>query len=229
MTCPLVTIRPEPGASETVARASEMGLTVESWPLSQVCPSDWQAPAADKYDGLLLGSANAVRHAGGQLERLAGLPVYAVGEQTAEAARAAGLHVVRTGAGNLQSMLDMLAGERLRLLRLTGEKHMAVVPPSGITVDVLAIYKVEHLPVPAALAEQLRRGAAVLLHSGEAAAHFARECDRLRLPRERIAIVALAPRIAERAGGDWRAVTIAAAPDDAALLAAAAQVCEEAR
>ena len=48
-------------------------------------------PTQGSFEGLLLTSANAVRHGGDQLERLRGLPVYVVGEATAEAARAAGL------------------------------------------------------------------------------------------------------------------------------------------
>lgn len=224
MSLPLVTIRPEPGASETVARGRELGLTVESWPLSRVRPLLWEAPDAAEFDGLLLGSANAVRHAGEQLRQLSRLPVYAVGEQTAASARAAGLQVVWTGTSDLQSLLDALAGQRSRLLRLTGEKHVAVEPPAGITITAVPIYTVEHLPIAAPFAERLRQGAIVLLHSGEASRHFAAECDRLSLSRESIALAALAPRIASAAGEGWRDMVVADEPQDGALLKVAARL-----
>lgn len=223
MNLPLITIRPEPGASETVRSAAAMGLEVESWPLSKVVPLPWQAPDAAEFDSLLLGSANAVRHGGPQLRELLALPVYAVGERTAEAARDIGLQVAQTGPGSLQPLLDGLAGQNLRLLRLAGEARVAVEPLDSIMVTTVVVYRVEHLPIPPSLAERLTEGATVLFHSAEAAAHFSAECTRLQLPRKRICLAALSPRIAEAAGEGWRAVAVA---EDQALLEAAAQLQE---
>ena len=84
----LIVLRPEPGASATVERAQALGLDAFAIPLFRVEPIAWTAPDAGQFEGLLLTSANAVRHGGDQLERLRGLPVYVVGEATAEAARA---------------------------------------------------------------------------------------------------------------------------------------------
>ena len=49
-----------------------------------------QMPALDDIDGLLIGSANAIRHAGEKLEALKELLVLAVGSKTAELARESG-------------------------------------------------------------------------------------------------------------------------------------------
>jgi uroporphyrinogen-III synthase len=49
-------------------------------------------------------------------------------------------------------------------------------------------------------------GVAVVLHSAAAAAHLAGEMDRLELPREKLHLIALGPRIAQAAGTGWAAI-----------------------
>src|SRR5690349_3328000 len=93
----LLVLRPEPGASATAERAKALGLDPLVVPLFEVEPVEWQAPEPAGFDGLLLTSANAVRQAGVQLERLRGLKAYAVGGATAEAARKAGFDIAATG------------------------------------------------------------------------------------------------------------------------------------
>ena len=141
----ILTIRPEPAAGATVAAGRALGLAIESCPLSQIRPLEWKRPGGD-FDGLLLGSANAIRHGGPLVDKLVGKPVYAVGETTAGAARERGFAIARTGEGNLQALLDSLAGERLRLLRIAGRERTAVVPPDGITVETVIAY--ESMPLP---------------------------------------------------------------------------------
>ena len=87
----VLVLRPEPGATATVRQARERGLDAVAVPLFEVDPMAWEAPDPFGFDGLLLTSANALRHGGDRLQSLRGLPVYAVGDATAEAAREAGL------------------------------------------------------------------------------------------------------------------------------------------
>ena len=75
---PLIILRPEPGASRTAARAQALGVQVIQMPLFAVVPIEWQAPDPKELDGLVLTSANAVRHAGEELQKLKGLPVHAL-------------------------------------------------------------------------------------------------------------------------------------------------------
>ena len=63
----VVILRPEPGASATLARAAAAGIAAVAIPLFAIAPVDWVAPDAKAYDALLLTSANAVRFAGEQL------------------------------------------------------------------------------------------------------------------------------------------------------------------
>ena len=109
---PLVVIRPEPGCTATVSAARAVGLEPHGFPMFAVTPRSWQAPPPDGHDALLLGSANALRHAGPGLAAIRHLPAYAVGEATAEAARELGIMVVAQGQGGLQGVLGQLDTSR---------------------------------------------------------------------------------------------------------------------
>lgn len=225
MTLPVFAIRPEPGLAATLAAGREAGMAITGMPLFEIRPVGWEAPAADAIDGLLLGSANAARHAGAALGRFSGKPTYVVGEVTADAAIAAGLAVAGTGSGGLQGVLDSLAGQRLRLLRLAGAEHVPLTPPGGITMVTRIVYESVAVPMPDELADALRGGGLVLLHSAAAAQHFAAECDRLAIARTGLRIAALGPRILAAAGGGWAMASAATAPRETEILALAGQLC----
>lgn len=87
----VLVVRPEPGSTRTLARLHALGVDAAAFPLFATVPVPWDAPDPAAHDALLITSANAVRHAGPTLAALAHLPVIAVGAQTAEAARGAGL------------------------------------------------------------------------------------------------------------------------------------------
>lgn len=215
----IIAIRPEPGASATVATGAALGLAVTAIPLFAIHPLAWDAPPPEQFDALLIGSANALPLAA---ERYRALPVHAVGEATAQAAREAGFAVAATGKGNLQAVLDQIPPPA-RLLRLAGAERIALSPPPGITITERVTYESVALAMPGAFPV---KDAVVLLHSAIAARHFALECDRLGLARDGIALAALAPRIAYAADNGWAAVTIAAKPTDIALLASARDLCQ---
>lgn len=222
----ILAIRPEPGCRATVAAGRASGLTIEACPLFEVRPVAWSCPAGP-FDGLLLGSANALRHGGPLVDNLVDKPVYTVGETTADEARRRGFAIARTGASGLQDLLDGLAGERLRLLRLAGRDRVPLTPPPGVAIETVTAYDSRALPLPERMAQRLSGGALVLLHSATAARHFAAECGRLAVHRSDIRLAALSPRIAEAAGGGWAALRSAAAPNEAALLALARDMCHD--
>ena len=137
---PLVVIRPEPGCSATVDMARSLGLETVGQPLFVIEPRSWQAPVAAQFDALLIGSANVLRHGGRGLAGLKALPVHAVGESTAQAARALGFSVASTGSGGLQAVLDSLPAGHRRLLRLTGDERVPLVVPE-VNAPAIAGYK----------------------------------------------------------------------------------------
>jgi uroporphyrinogen-III synthase len=229
VTAPVLILRPEPGASATLAAATAAGLDAWSFPLFAVEPVAWDAPPPDEFDAVLIGSANALRHAGCALARYTGKQAYVVGERTADAARAAGFTVAVTGEGGLAPVLAQIA-PGTRLLRLAGRERIELAPPPGVTLVERTVYASEPQPLPRECARLLKAHAlprvVVLLHSAEAARHFAAECDRLAISRRRIALAALGPRIAAAAGEGWAKIATARKAGDRALLALAGQLCQ---
>ena len=132
----------------------------------------------------------------------------------------------------MQKLLAALAPGHRHLLRLAGRARVALSPPPGVIVVERIVYDSVALPLPAELARLLAThalaGSVVLLHSAEAARHFAAECNRLRMPRARLRLAALGPRIAAAAGSGWMSVAHAGTPEDAALLALAGRLCQTA-
>ncbi|MBA4768335.1 MAG: uroporphyrinogen-III synthase [Porphyrobacter sp.] len=205
-----------------------MGLAITGHPLSAIRPLAWDCPDPARFDGLLIGSANAFLHGGPHLARLTAKPVFAVGEATADAARGAGFTVAMTGSGGLQGVLDAITAP-CHLLRIAGEEHVQLTPPVGVTFAEVIAYRSEALPLDPAAPLLASGEALVLLHSAATASHFAAEVGRLGLPRARITLAALGPRIAAAAGEGWAAIHIAATPDERTLLQLAFDLCQQAR
>lgn len=201
-------------------------MSIVGWPLFEIGPCDWNPPPVEAIDGLLLGSANAIRHGGEQLAQFRDKPVYAVGEGTAIAAREAGFDVALAGEGGLQSLLDRLEGRQLKLLRLAAADRVAVQPPAGVELTTRVAYQSAPLAMPEGLHAVLRKGALVLVHSAAALRHLAAQCDEQSLDRGRISLAALSPRIAESAGPGWHRVEAAEFPRETALLALVRHMCQ---
>ena len=180
-------------------------------PLFAVVPIEWSAPDPSDFDGIVLTSANAVRHGGEQLENLKALPVHAVGEATAALARAAGFTIATVGSGGSR---DMALPEGKRLLHLTGRDHIATA------AHAIAVYEARKIEEPPGLAGL--DGCVALLHSPRAGSRLAELVDR----RRRIMIAAISPAAAAAAGTGWERVHAAPMPNEAALLALAARLCE---
>ena len=203
-------LRPAPGNAATCARLTARGIAAVALPLFAVRPVAWTIPA-EAHDALLLTSANAVRHAGDGLARLAHLPVWAVGEATATAARAAGLRVAGTGADGIADVAAR-AGTT-RLLHLAGRDHVAL--PGTTQVVVYASEALPRRSAELAAAED----AVALLHSPRAARVFA---ALLPVPPAHVRIAALSDAVAAAAGSGWARCLVADARSDAALVDAAA-------
>ncbi len=225
----VVVTRPQPGA--TAARWRGRGATVTVAPLLDVAARPWTPPEGVPA-AIAFTSANGVRLAGPQADRYHGLPAFAVGGATAAAARAAGWSDVREGGGTAASLFAAAAAAGIGdLLHLGGVDRVAAAVPAGLTVTVREVYAAALLDLPAHVAGLLADGGAdaVLLYSPRTAGHFARQIDAAGISRGRVALAALSPAVAAAAGPGWRAVGVAATPDDAALFAAAQALCEKRR
>lgn len=211
----LLVVRPQPGADATARALRALGHDPCLAPLLRTQGVDWAPPAAALPDAVVMSSAAAARLAGPAAERFRALPLLAVGDATAAAARAAGWGDVRTGPGTLQALIDgAAAGPFRRLLHLAGEDRTAVSVPAALVLDVVTVYRAALQPLP-----MLPDVGGVLLHSPRTARHFAAEWDRLGGQRGSVVLFALSPAVAAAAGPGWRKVAVAARPHEEALLA----------
>jgi len=214
----LLLLRPEPGLSASAERARALGLDVICRPLFRIEPIAWEAPDSAHFEGLLITSANAIRHGGSALDKLRELPVYAVGAATAAAARTAGFNVAEIGDGNADALLDSLPPS-LRLLHLAGEDHRN---RDRLKTDRRIVYRSVEIDDP-----QLPdlKDLVVAVHSPRAGARLADIAGE----KYRAAIAAISADAAEACGSDWERVEAAAEPNDNCLLALAAMLCHTSR
>ena len=210
-------VRPQPGADATARRAMALGLDPFVAPLFVIEPVAWVPPDPDAFDALLLTSANAVRFAA-DVAKYATLPLFAVGGATAAAAAKAGFHVAETGTSGVGKVLVSMAEQGLmRVLHLTGRDHRPY-PATSLHITTRVVYAAVAtdavLPDPPFVA---------LLHSERAARRFS--CLVQGAPE--ISIVAISADVLRAAGTGWAKAVGANTPDDTAMLALAARLCEE--
>ena len=215
-------LRPEPGASATLARATALGFDAFVLPLFVTEPVAWQVPEGE-FDGLVLTSANAVRLAGDALNRLSHLPVYAVGEATAAEARVQGLAVRAAGSSGVADLLGRL-DPNLKLLHLAGEDRIVADVAGGPNVTEVTVYRSRPLDPVGGVGEL--EGTVALVHSPRAARRLARLIDESGIVRSTIAIGAISSAAAEAAGAGWARIAATERPSDEALLALAAELCK---
>ena len=216
MTRRVLVLRPAPGDAATAERLAAVGLKAIRLPLFEIVPVSW-TPPPDDHDVLLLTSANAVRHAGSGLEIYRTIPTIAVGHATADAARAAGLDVVAIGNDDAAAALALAQARGWRsILRLAGRERTRLHDVTDVVV-----YASEPLALPAKALE-VASGAVALLHSARAAERFALLTNVGGVQRRDVRLAAISNKVATAAGAGWGAITVAATPDDAGLVIAAA-------
>jgi uroporphyrinogen-III synthase len=213
----VLVLRPEPGASETLRRAKELGIDAVAIPLFTIEPIPWSVPDRAGFDALLLTSANAVRHGGPGLDQVRALPAYAVGRATADAARKAGFKIASIGKEGVEKLLDSIP-VGTRLLHLCGEDRLS--PGATHEMTAIPVYRASEISAPDLGATG---GSVAMVHSPRAARRLAA----LIPDRGTIAIAAISTAAAEAAGAGWERVESAAQPADDALLALAAWLCNK--
>jgi uroporphyrinogen-III synthase len=224
MSRPLLVLRPEPGATRTVARARAIGLEASAYPLFAIAALAWEPPDPARFDAVLFTSANAARQGGPGLARYHALPAFAVGPATAAAVREAGWVSVAAGTDGVQSIARQIAAlGHARVLHIAGE-DVRTFDPGALSVRRVAVYTTEPTGDAASLIAKAMPGTILLLHSPRAAARLASL-----VPmggRGDLHVVAISPAALASAGTGWASALAAATPDDNALLALAAALCD---
>jgi uroporphyrinogen-III synthase len=114
--------RPHPDNEATAASLRARGFEVLQAPMLRFEPLPFQDDADARYGAVIVTSANALRgvgkHPAGQ--RLLELPLFAVGEHTAAAARDAGFEKVTSANGGAVALREaVLAGVKAKQLKKT--------------------------------------------------------------------------------------------------------------
>jgi len=222
---PLLVLRPEPGAAATLARAIAAGWHAIAAPLFTIAAETWDAPDPSGHDALMLTSAQAVRHAGAALALYRALPVYAVGEATGVAAMEAGFADIRMGDADAALLVTMMVRDGIKHpLHLAGREHR-ILDAAPIPIARRIVYAADPVTeLPAAARAAIDARAVALIHSQRAGAVFADLLTKAGIDPGTVRIAAIS---GAAGAGAWRAVKIAEAPNDVALLAAAARLCEK--
>lgn len=230
----LLVTRPEPDAERTAAKLRARGHVVLVVPLLRIEPVQHAQIGPGPFSALLVTSANAAsavaRHA--RFAELRALPVFAVGDRSAEAMRAAGFVDVASAHGDVSDLAALVAGRckpDASLLYLAGADRSGdlagVLSARGFAVETAVVYRAVAtgaLP-PEALAA-MADGVDGVLHfsrrTSEAYVDVARAGglpgDALKGPVHFCLSSQVAEPLIEAGAADTR---VAAGPTEAALLA----------
>jgi uroporphyrinogen-III synthase len=194
-----------------------MGMKAIVRPLFETHAVEWSAPDAAMFDSVLMTSANAALHGGSGLAKYLNLPLYAVGDATAEAAKRVGFRNIISGNDDVTTIIGKMAeDQRNHALHLAGRDRTAFESTS-FGVETVTVYVSEIVSAPA-----IPDDVVALVHSARAARRFAA----VTMQKSSIALIAISSAAANAAGSGWQSVEIAGQPQDAAMLALAARLCE---
>lgn len=204
--------RAEPGAARTAARLTALGFEPLVAPVLEVRPL---TPVIDLSGvaALAFTSINGVEaFSARQSERT--LPVFTVGDATAEAARGAGFSDVRSATGDVHALARLLADAAPGPVLAPGAAEpagdLAALLAGKVAVRSLPVYEAVETDIPAPAGFD-----AVLVHSPRAARALAMHAWAL---DDRLAVAISAAAAEPLADLGLREIRIAAAPTDAALI-----------
>jgi uroporphyrinogen-III synthase len=228
----LLVTRPEPEAARTAERLRARGHVVTVSPVLRVEAVADAAFGAGPYAGVIMTSANAARVVAGHKRRaeLAALPVFTVGNRTADAVAAAGFSNIASADGGAPELVRLIAATLPRGARLVyfaaqerATDLAGALAPHGIAVETVVVYRT--IPNPF-LSQDL---GAVLTDGPDGVLHYSRRSAQTFLvgagtaglldEAVRLTHYCLSSEVAAplRAAGA-RAVKVAAHPDEASLL-----------
>lgn len=235
MTMAVLVTRPQPDGEATLASLRARGIKALPAPMLRFEPLPFHDDHDADYDAAIATSGNALRAIDLTGSRLLGLPLFAVGGHTAEAARVAGFKDVITAKGDAGALRDLVkkrakAGQLkpdATLLYLAGAdlaRDLAgELGEQGFSVITHTTYRmapVQHLPREICDAFMASEISAVLHYSRRSARAFLEaaraggvEISALALPQ--CCISASVASVLHDAGATQ--VVVAASPDENAL------------
>ncbi len=216
--------RARPGAEATARRVEALGFTALIDPLLEIA---FLAPEVDLAGvaALAFTSANGVV-AFARLTALRDLPIFAVGEATARAARSAGFAQPSHADGDVEALAALIARARPGSVLCVGASEPAADLPAllksgGVSGRTLAVYAaLDRSPASETLAGLVDFDAA-LLHSPRAARGLAAVLEQVSAPGLRVLCLSQAvadPLAIALRQGRIGSVAFASRPRESALL-----------
>ena len=215
--------RAQPGAARTAARLTALGFEPVVAPLLTILPLPdalSAAPDLTTVTALVFTSPNGVEAFAALIPTplLRDRPVFAVGDATAEAARAAGFTDARSASGDIHALARLIAATPIDgLILAPGARE-----PAGDLAALLPDHRIQRLPVYAAEETDAAVPAAfdaVLLHSPRAT----RALASILTPdaaQNRLAVCISAAAAAPLTAFSFAEIRTADAPDEASMLTA---------
>lgn len=224
----VVVTRPQADSERTAAALEVLGHEVLVAPLMRV--ELVAIDLAGTWSAIVITSANALPAIPATADGVKTLPVFAVGDRSAEAARRAGFAEVSSANGDIKDLVRLVAaraaGAKAPLLYLAGEDRsgdlVAQLAAHGIDVEMKVVYRIVAEVFPPVLAAALESG------DVDAVLHFSRRSAELFVegarssgvagPAEDVRHLCLSSQVAEPLAGASR-IAVAARPEEAALVA----------
>jgi uroporphyrinogen-III synthase len=207
----MLVTRPLPEADDTAARLAALDIEPEVFPLLSfaVLPTGLPEPAG--FAGMALTSGNALRALDerGELERYRALRVFAVGDKTAELARARGFANVVSAGGGLADLAELLAHAKLNgpVFHPAGQHQSGdlakSLAPYGVMVVTARVYEMVPAPeLPPDLLAACASGViqAALFYSRRTAECFVERAATFQLPKSaktRLGMLCLSENVAQ--------------------------------
>jgi uroporphyrinogen-III synthase len=228
----VVVTRPSADSERTATALRARGHEVLIAPLLQVEPV--ATDFSGGWDGVIITSANAPGAIAGHpaRDKLIKLPLYAVGQRSADAARRAGFSKVVSAGGDVRDLVRLIAARRAvaaaPLLYLAGEDRaadlIAELVAHGIAAEIAIVYRAVSAPFSPALTAALkaREVDAVLHFSKRSAENYVAGAQLAGLLAEALDVrhLCLSQPIAEPLSGACAGtIAVAKRPDEAALIA----------
>jgi uroporphyrinogen-III synthase len=232
MTMRLVVTRPQADGERTAAALRACGHEVLVAPLMRVEPV--KVDLSGTWGAVIVTSANAPLAVAGNpaCKALFKLPVFAVGQRSAEAAREAGFTDVTSAGGDVRDLVRLIAERRpdaaAPLLYLAGEDRAADLVGElvmhGIAAEMAVVYRAVTAPFPPELTAALQAGEvdAVLHFSKRSAENYLAGAAQAGIAEQALGVrhICLSAQIAAPlADAGAGRIAIAPRPNETALIA----------
>ena len=224
MTRVLVT-RPEPGATRTLEILKSRGHAAEIISLTEISPIGYDLPT-HTFDAIIITSQNAIMHGAALLAAFKTKPVFTVGKRTADMLVTEG-HIVLAWAETADDLLPLIKNHSHKnLLYISGQARRPQLETglhaAGFQICTIETYRSSAMSNAADLLTVFFRSnekAVILFYAPSAAQTFV-EALRGTNPPVSTRYLCISNAVASQLPQSWQnAVTIAARPDDATMMA----------